>query len=150
MATSFVGFAGSWADAKHLRRICARYAHIEAREGCADPATKRASDPDVSSSDDAMRAGIDKGELASMSSWNVCRAPRSIVLGPQVWDSKRHKALWPPKKVRLSDAGLLWALCALGKEDRYDRFPLDFDARGCVRPGPVPRGPGPIFLMNGN
>jgi hypothetical protein len=117
MTAIFVGFEGSLADAKHLRRICARYAHIEAREGCADPDTKPASDPDVSAADDASRAGIDKGELSSMSSWNVCQAPKEFPL-PSFPELRYRVVACPLRDV--SRRAFLWVVSLVYRKPTFN------------------------------
>ncbi|CAG8060267.1 unnamed protein product [Penicillium salamii] len=75
---------------------------------------------------------------------------------PPLWSLKHNdsaasdsRRTWKPKRVRLSDAGVVYALLALPQYYRTQFLSFDFDANGDVRRDRIPKSPTVIVYQNG-
>ncbi|KAJ6188066.1 hypothetical protein N7519_002974 [Penicillium mononematosum] len=63
-------------------------------------------------------------------------------------DANINQRKWNPKNVRLSDAGVIYALLTLPADYRIRYLAYDFDSRGDVRKERVPKAPTVAFYWN--
>lgn len=59
-----------------------------------------------------------------------------------------NQCKWSPKNVRLSDAGVIYALLTLPADYRIRYLTYDFDQQGDVRKERVPKAPTVAFYQN--
>ncbi|KAJ6152266.1 hypothetical protein N7497_006585 [Penicillium chrysogenum] len=86
-------------------------------------------------------------DMASLRTWKVMKPPDRASIEAEL-DANINQHRWNPKNVRLSDAGVIYALLTLPAEYRIRYLADDFDSRGDVRKERVPKAPTVAFYQN--
>ncbi|CAG8252294.1 unnamed protein product [Penicillium nalgiovense] len=110
---------------------------------CDDPVEWKECDvpgftPDILSSQE---------DMASLRTWKTMKPLDRTSIEVEL-DANISQRKWNPKNVRLSDAGVIYALLALPADYRIRYLAYDFDSRGDVRKERVPKTPTVAFYQN--
>lgn len=124
-------------DLERWRAKCHTLISQEVENGCDDPVQWRDGDPSGSNPESTL-SDVDLGSLRD---WKIRDPPDN----PSV-DAKVD--VWRPKNVRLSDAGVIYALLVLPRDYRVRHLAYDFDAQGDVRKERVPKAPTVTVFQN--
>ncbi|KGO56405.1 hypothetical protein PEX1_009010 [Penicillium expansum] len=130
-------------DLSQWRGMCQSWIGQEWENKCNDPVEWKEGDipgfnPGIVSS---------QKQLASLRGWKIMNPPEHTTIEGQVAVNINHRN-WNPKNVRLSDAGVIYALLTLPADYRIRYLTYDFDNRGDVRKERVPRAPTVAFYQN--
>ncbi|KAJ6138796.1 hypothetical protein N7471_005282 [Penicillium samsonianum] len=130
-------------DLSQWRERCQRWIRQEWENKCNDPVEWKEGDvpgwnPGTVSS---------QKELASLRHWKIMNPPDRASVKAEVAIKVKERQ-WNPKNVRLSDAGVIYALLILPADYRIRHLPYDFDDQGDVRKERVPKAPTVAFYQN--
>ncbi|OQE29099.1 hypothetical protein PENFLA_c004G09379 [Penicillium flavigenum] len=130
-------------DLSQWRERCQRWIQQEWENKCNDPVEWKEGDvpgltPGILSSQE---------DMASLRTWKIMNPPDRTSIEAEL-DANINQQKWNPKNVRLSDAGVIYALLTLPVDYRIQYLAYDFDSRGDVRKGRVPKAPTLAFAQN--
>ncbi|CAI7616964.1 unnamed protein product [Penicillium glandicola] len=131
-------------DLVRWREICHGWIHQEWENKCTDPVEWKEGDipgflPGIVSS---------PKDLALLHDWKIMNPPPDHTSMEARVGMNIGQLTWKPKRVRLSDAGVIYALLTLPGDYRIRYLPYDFDDRGDVRKERVPKAPTVAFYQN--
>ncbi|CRL17402.1 unnamed protein product [Penicillium camemberti] len=130
-------------DLLQWRGRCQRWIEQERENKCNDPAEWK--DGDIPGFNPAIVSS--QKHLASLRHWKIMNPPDCTSVEAQV-TVDINQCKWSPKNVRLSDAGVIYALLTLPADYRIQYLTYDFDQRGDVRKERVPKAPTVAFYQN--
>ncbi|KAJ5486816.1 hypothetical protein N7530_001116 [Penicillium desertorum] len=130
-------------DLSQWRERCQRWIQQEWENKCNDPVEWKVGDvpgftPGTLSS---------QKDMASLRTWKIINPPDRTSIEADL-DANINQRKWNPKNVRLSDAGVIYALLTLPAEYRIRYLAYDFDSRGDVRKERAPKAPTVALYQN--